>query len=361
VSETGVLLVSPYDLSIPGGVQGQARAMALELRRRGRRVALAAPGVWETDELNEAGVLLFDGAPVTKLPANGSQAPVTLSLRAASRLSSWAGAHGPFVAHLHEPSAPVLGWSLLRRHQGGLVATAHRSGVDGLYRAASPLLRYLQRRVDVTVAVSEAAATTVHDTLGLNPDVLFNGIDLTALRQAEPWPSEGSTILFLGRDEPRKGRQVLLDAARQLDPSVTVWLTGDGDVTSAQEGARLEWLGVITEEEKRQRLRAATVLCAPSLGGESFGMVLLEGLAAGCHVVCSDIDGYRQALGGLGTLVAPSDPEALVTALRGALAAPSDPERGHERAELFSMSTLVDAYEGHYELAASGQRRSDGR
>ena len=361
MSETGVLLVSPYDLSIPGGVQGQATAMALELARRGRRVALAAPGTWRSDELADAGVLLFDKAPVTKLPANGSQAPVSLSLRAAARLNRWASAHGPFVAHLHEPSAPVFGWSLLRRHEGGLVATVHRSGVDGLYRAASPLLKHLQRRVDVTVAVSEAAASTAHETLGLNPDVLFNGLDLTALGAAAPWPREGPVILFLGRDEPRKGRSVLLEAGRQLDPRVTVWLSGEGAETGGDGGARLEWLGVISEEEKRRRLRAADVLCAPSLGGESFGMVLLEGLAAGCHVVCSDIDGYRQALGGHGTLVAPSDPGALARALREALEAPSSAREGQLRAQQFSMTALVDAYEERYELASSGQHRSDGR
>ncbi len=298
---------------------------------------------------------------MTKLPANGSTAPVTLSLRAATRLRRWASAHGPFVAHLHEPSAPVLGWSLLRRHEGGLVATVHRSGVDGLYRAASPLLTFLQRRVDVTVAVSEAAATTVHETLGLSPDVLFNGIDLAALGAAEPWPREGPVILFLGRDEPRKGRSILLEAARQLDPRVTVWLSGDGEQVDGEGGARLEWLGVISDEEKRRRLRAADVLCAPSLGGESFGMVLLEGLAAGCHVVCSDIDGYRQALGGLGTLVAPSDPRALAAALNEALEAPSSATEAQQRAEQFSMAALVDAYEERYELASSGQGRADGR
>jgi len=362
VSESGVLLVSPYDLSVPGGVQGQARAMALELARRGRRVALAAPGTWSDDQLRDAGVLVFDKAPVTRLPANGSQAPVTLSLRAASRLAHWAGAHGPFVAHLHEPSAPVLGWSLLRRHRGGLVATVHRSGVDRLYRAAGPVLAKLLNRLDVVVAVSEAAALTAHETMGLNADVLFNGIDVEALRAAEPWPTVGPTILFLGRDEPRKGRATLLEAARSLDSSVTIWLTGAPEERAGKaEGASLEWLGVISEDEKRRRLRAAGVLCAPSLGGESFGIVLLEGLAAGCHVVASDIDGYRQALGGLGTLVAPSDPPALAAALRRALSGSFEPQAGRDQAERFSLTSLVDAYEDRYELAAAGQRLSDER
>jgi phosphatidylinositol alpha-mannosyltransferase len=329
--------------------------MALELRRRGRRVALAAPGRVTEPALGEAGVLIFDGARVTRVPANGSVAPITLSVRSAVRLRSWAAAHGPFVAHLHEPATPVLGWSLLRRHRGGLVATVHRSGSDRLYRVAGPVLSRLVARVDVVVAVSEAAATTAHETMGLDADVLFNGIDVASLSSAEPWPATAKTVLFVGRDEPRKGRPVLVEAARSLPEDVTIWLTGEPGASRAGPGARLEWLGVISEEEKRRRLRAADVLCAPALGGESFGMVLLEGLAAGCAVVASDIDGYRQALGGHGTLVPASDPDALCQAIRSALSAPRDPAPGLAHAERWSIGALMDAYEDRYELARSGQ------
>ena len=363
MSDPGVLLVSPYDLSVPGGVQGQARSMALELARRGRRVALAAPGRIEDLELLDAGLLLFEGGAVTKVPANGSVAPVSLSPRQAERLRSWAASHGPFVAHLHEPATPVFGWSLLRRHRGGLVGTFHRSGIDRLYRSTGPALSRLLKRLDVAVAVSEAAATTARATMGLDADVLFNGIDVAEISRAEPWPTEGPTVLFLGRDEPRKGRQVLLEAARLLGEDVTLWLTGSPGSTSTVErrGARLEWLGVISEEEKRRRLRGAQVLCAPSLGGESFGMVLLEGLAAGASVVASDIDGYRQALGRAGLLVEPGDPVRLAAVLAQALESPLDPGPGRRRALRWSMQALMDQYEGRYELARTASRRSDQR
>jgi phosphatidylinositol alpha-mannosyltransferase len=337
--------------------------MALELAARGRRVALAAPGTIDASELRDAGVLLFDGGTVTKVPANGSLAPVSLSLRQAERLRSWAASHGPFVAHLHEPATPVFGWSLLRRHRGGIVGTFHRSGVDRLYQATGPALSRLLSRVDVAVAVSEAAARTVHDSMDLDADVLFNGIDVEQLASAEPWPTSGPTVLFLGRDEPRKGRQVLLDAACLLGEDVTVWLTGEPGVIqeSTRRGARLEWIGVISEEEKRRRLRGAQVLCAPSLGGESFGMVLLEGLAAGATVVASDIDGYRQALGGEGLLVEAGDPARLARALATALESPFDPRPGRARASRWSIRALMDEYEGRYELARSAGRGSQRR
>ena len=359
MSERGVLLVSPYDLSVPGGVQGQAAAMSLELRRRGRRVALAAPGLVEARELADAGVLLLSAGPVRSLPANGSVAPVGLSPGGSRRVRRWAASHGPFVAHLHEPATPVTGWSLLRHHQGGLVGTFHRSGVDAVYRRAAPLLRRLLGRLDAAVAVSDAAAATALVGTGLICDVLFNGIDVDEFASAPRWPATPRTVLFLGRDEPRKGRQVLLDAAALLDEDVTIWLTGEPPADRADVGARLDWLGRISEDDKRARLAGATVLCAPSLGGESFGMVLLEGLAAGCTVVASDIDGYREALGGHGILVPPSDPVALAEALRGALAAPLPAAPGLAHARRWSMATLMDAYEERYELAAaaSGARR----
>lgn len=359
MSERGILLVSPYDLSVPGGVQGQAVAMALELRRRGRRVALAAPGPVELDELVEAGVLLRSAGPVRFLPANGSVAPVGLSPSGSRQLRRWAASHGPFVAHLHEPATPVTAWSLLRHHEGGLVGTFHRSGVDAIYRRAAPLLRCLLSRLDEPVAVSDAAAATALAGTGLVCDVLFNGIDVDEAAAAPPWPSGPKTILFIGRDEPRKGRQVLLDSAALLEGDVTIWLTGEAPDATPGTGARLEWLGRISEQEKRARLAGAAVLCAPSLGGESFGMVLLEGLAAGCTVVASDIDGYREALGGHGVLVPPSDPVALAEALRGALASPSLPEAGLAHARRWSIFALMDAYEERYERAASagGARR----
>ncbi len=340
-------MVSPYDLGVPGGVQGQVRGLAIEMTRRGHEVIVVSPGGAADDPLVETGVRHIPAGATAKISANGSKAPLTLSLRAARATALAFERSGVEVVHLHEPLTPVEGWAVLRRHRAPIVGTFHRSGVDGLYRGAGLVLRGLIKSIDVAVAVSPAAAQTARSTCGLDPQVLFNGIDVEAYRTARPWPKENPTALFLGRDEKRKGRQVLLDAARLLDPSVTIWATGDPPPTeSSDSGAKIHYLGQVSEAEKRERLAAADVLCAPSLGGESFGLVLLEGLAAGAVVVASDIDGYREALNGHGFLVRPDDPEALAIGIRSAL----DQGRGGTLAsknhvEKWSMAALADRYE----------------
>ena len=140
-------------------------------------------------------------------------------------------------------------------------------------------------------------------------------------------------MLFLGRHEPRKGLHVLLDAFATLERPAVLWVAGDGPATEVQrrrhpESDRVHWLGVLSEEEVASRLAGADVLCAPSLQGESFGMVLLEGMAAGCTVVASDIEGYRMASGGHATLVPPGDAPALARALDAALADAAGPAVG---------------------------------
>ena len=357
-------MVSPYSLDVPGGVQEQARGLAKELARRGHSLTLVSPGSASAPrELGDDVVDLRVGR-VHAVPANGSAATLTFSLGAARATARSLIASGIEVVHLHEPLVPVLGWPFLRSRSAAVVGTFHRSGVDPLYRFAGLALRGRVRGIDATTAVSAAAAATAHEVLGIDSEVLFNGIDVASYEEAEPWPTSGPTVLFLGRDEQRKGRDVLIRAAGLLDDEVTVWATGEAPSRSTpRRGARIEYLGVISDEEKRRRLRGASVLCAPSLGGESFGIVLLEAMAAGVSVVCSDIDGYRQALDGCGALVPPGDPESLAAALRLSLASPrSDQvERGRQRASSWSLSVLADRYEAVYDHALSvGRHRYPG-
>ena len=134
--------------------------------------------------------------------------------------------------------------------------------------------------------------------LGGNYDILFNGIEIDRFALAEPVAKQPPTVLFLGRHEPRKGLSVLLEATRSLPSEVNLWIGGQGPETEAlkaryRHDQRLHWLGPLSEVEKQRRLRAADVFCVPSLGGESFGLVLLEGMAAGTPVVASDLPAYR--------------------------------------------------------------------
>ncbi len=280
------------------------------------------------------------------------------------------------IVHVHEPFAPGLPYALLTaRHVPPMVGTFHRSGGSVLYSALRPLTRPLARRLAIRCAVSAAAAATASAALGGHFEVVFNGIEVDRLVGVEPWPTGGPTVLFLGRHEERKGLPVLLEswpavvAAHRGDgPPPVLWVAGDGPLTGALRArypasATVEWLGVVDDAEKDRRLVAADVLAAPSLGGESFGLVLLEAMAARAVVVASDIDGYRQAAGGGAVLTPPGDPDALAAAITGVLdgrSAGGDDGRdawlraGAARAAGWSMDSLAGHYEEIYGRALVG-------
>jgi phosphatidylinositol alpha-mannosyltransferase len=222
-------------------------------------------------------------------------------------------------------------------------------------------LTRLIRRIDRKVVVSKDALGLVQSHLGGDYEVLFNGIELDAIRGVAPWtpgPTESSgrpVIFFCGRHEERKGLRVLVEAVRQADLDVDVWIGSDGpdtaELTASTAGdGRFHWLGRVTDDEKFARLRAADVFCAPSLRGESFGVVLIEAMAAGTTVVASSLDGYRN--------VATSDVDALLVepgnvgqlgeALARVIADRDLSTRlrtaGDSRAEEFAMTSLADCY-----------------
>ncbi len=188
-------------------------------------------------------------------------------------------------------------------------------------------------------------------------EVLFNGVEVDAIRRVAPFASAERVpvIFFCGRHEERKGLSVLIDAFARLDVDAALWIASDGPDTArlvAQTAGdpRIRWLGRISDEEKFARLRRADVFCAPSLRGESFGVVLVEAMAAGTTVVASGLDGYRNvATDGVDALlVAPGDTDALAAALTRAI---SDDELATRlrraadgRAEEFAMSELANRY-----------------
>ena len=186
--------------------------------------------------------------------------------------------------------------------------------------------------------------------------LLFNGVELAAYRDGEPWPTEGPTIFFCGRHEPRKGLAVLLEAMAGLPGDVRLWVGSDGPETAALQARwagdpRVEWLGRLSDEEKVARLRGADVFCAPSLRGESFGVVLIEAMAAETPIVASELPGYANVAraGQDAELVPPGDPRALAAAITrlledDGLAGSAWWRPAGERAEEFSMDRLADRY-----------------
>ncbi len=240
-----------------------------------------------------------------------------------------------------------------------MVGTFHRSGPSGAYAALRPLVEWGANRLALRCAVSEEALTTAHGALGGEYDLLFNGIEVERFAKATPAMTDGPTIVFVGRHEERKGLSVLLEAMTRLPPEVRLWVTGEGPQTAELRAAygnnqRVEWLGRVSDEDKASLLTGADVFCAPSLHGESFGVVLLEAMAAHTPIVASDLDGYRKVArdGADALLVPPGDPIALAAALERALEDGAEVRRltasGEGRAAEFAMSGLAERYAERY-------------
>lgn len=346
-------IISPYSLTVPGGVQAQVFGLARELRRRGHETRVLGP---------------CDGPPpesyVTPLgnslptSANGSVAPLAPDPSAALRTLRALADEAFDVVHLHEPLAPGPTSTALIIHSAPTVGTFHAAGTSTSYRLLRPALSRLINRIDHKVVVSKDALALVQGHLGGDFEVLFNGVELEAIRAAQPWPrpDDGRPVVFFcGRHEDRKGLRVLIDAVERFDLDVDVWVAGEGPETPeltqrTSADARFHWLSRVTDAEKFARLRAADVFCAPSLRGESFGVVLIEAMAAGTAVVASSLDGYRNVATDDvdAVLVEPGDVDALAGALRSVVADPALAKRlrdaGTERAEQFAMTALVDRY-----------------
>lgn len=354
-------MVCPYSLSIPGGVQAQVLGLARELRRQGHEVRVLGPCDGPPPEAFVTP--LGDSLPAS---ANGSIAPLAPDPSATLRTVRALRDEAFDVVHIHEPLAPGPSITSVTLHTAPTVGTFHAAGRSSSYRYLGRALSRIMQRLDHKVVVSKDALALVQGHLGGDFEVLFNGVETTTIRAAAPYPSDVPAIFFIGRHEERKGLGVLLAAVSQLDLDIECWVASDGPDTKrlrAEFGSdrRIVWLGRISDAEKFSRLRGASVFCAPSLHGESFGVVLTDAMAAGAPVVASALDGYRNvATDGVDSLlVPPGDVEALASALRTVLTDPAVAARlveaGERRAGDFSMSTLASAYVSIYErLIASG-------
>jgi phosphatidylinositol alpha-mannosyltransferase len=358
-----VAIVSAYALSVFGGAQEQALAMSRELSRRGHDVLLVAPDASDhTTYETPAQVVRF--GHLVKIPANGSRAPLTLSPRAARQARVAVAAFRPDVAHFHEPFAPLVGWGVLRAHTAPAVATFHRGGGGPAFTLTAPLLRRLKSNLDASAAVSDAAASTIHDACGLSPVVLFNGFEMDRFTASPRERGEEIVLVGLGRHEPRKGFAHAINAVRAHNAKgEEPWrlvLLGDGPQrhtleTLAAGDPMIVFAGAPSDEQKRSWLRRAHVVIAPSLRGESFGMILLEAMASETSVVASDIDGYRDAAGGFATMFEAGDDVSLEGAIASALAneTPAQIAAARHYAQNWSMATLMDNYLALYAIATT--------
>ncbi|TSD94675.1 glycosyltransferase family 4 protein [Skermania sp. ID1734] len=315
-------MVCPYSFDVPGGVQAHVVELADVLIERGHRVSVLAPASDET-ELPE---FVVSAGRAVAIPYNGSVARLSFGPTAYNRLRRWVADNDFDVLHIHEPNAPSLSMLALKVAEGPIVATFHTSTTKSLVLSTfQGVLRPYHEKISGRIAVSELARRWQVEALGSDAVEIPNGVDVGAFANAQPlpgYPRRGGTVLFLGRyDEPRKGMSVLLGALPKLaaaHPDLEVLVVGRGDEDRLRKEAgehakHLRLLGQVTDEEKASAMRSADVYVAPNTGGESFGIVLVEAMAAGTPVVASELNAFRRVLrdGAAGVLVPVGDAEAL--------------------------------------------------
>ncbi|AWV47357.1 glycosyltransferase [Mycobacterium leprae Kyoto-2] len=319
-------MICPYSFDVPGGVQSHVLQLAEVMRARGQQVRVLAPASPDVS-LPEYVVSAGRAIPI---PYNGSVARLQFSPAVHSRVRRWL-VDGDFdVLHLHEPNAPSLSMWALRVAEGPIVATFHTSTTKSLTLSVfQGVLRPWHEKIIGRIAVSDLARRWQMEALGSDAVEIPNGVNVDSLSSAPQlagYPRLGKTVLFLGRyDEPRKGMSVLLDALPGVmecfdDVQLLIVGRGDEEQLRSQAGGLVEhirFLGQVDDAGKAAAMRSADVYCAPNIGGESFGIVLVEAMAAGTPVVASDLDAFRRVLrdGEVGHLVPAGDSAALADAL----------------------------------------------
>jgi len=321
-------MVCPYTWDVPGGVQQHIRDLAETLIELGHTVSVISPA----DEDTPLPDYVVPAGRAMPVPYNGSVARLAFGFLSASRVRRWVKEGGFDVLHVHEPTAPSLSLLACWVASGPIVATVHTAMPKSrALHAAEPILSSALEKINGRIAVSEAARTTLVEHLGGDAVLIPNGVATRRYAVAEPlpgWPGSGGAIGFLGRmDETRKGLSVLLRAFETLGaerPGLRLLLAGPGDADEVLDRvppalrARVVLLGQVSEQDKVRMLHSVDVFCAPTTGGESFGIVLAEAMAAGAPIVASDLDAFWRVLRGgkAGELFATGDPADLARAAR---------------------------------------------
>lgn len=334
-------IVCPYSFDVPGGVQNHVMDLAEALIGLGHEVSVLAPA----DEDSPLPPYVVSAGRAVPLPYNGSVARIAFGPVSTARVRRWI-TRGDFdVLHVHEPLTPSLSMLAVLSARGPVVATFHTAMTRSrVLSAAQGLLQILLERITARIAVSALARKVQVEHMDGGAVEIPNGVTVARFAGAEPlpgWPGEcgpgtGGAVGFLGRfTEPRKGFPILRDAfvalARQR-PGLRLLVAGPGDPEDlfdqfpADLRERVTFLGLVPEPDKARMLRSVHLYVAPNTGGESFGMILTEALAAGTTVVASDLDAFRRVLDGgrAGRLFPTGDPAALRTALAELL---DDPEQ----------------------------------
>jgi phosphatidylinositol alpha-mannosyltransferase len=333
-------IVCPYSFDVPGGVQRHVHDLAETLIGRGHYVSVLAPA----DEDAPLPAFVVPAGRAVPVRYNGSVARLAFGPVSATRVRRWITANDFDVLHVHEPLTPSLSMlAVLAARDEPVVATFHTAMARSrALNVAAAMLQLVLELISARIAVSPAARKVQVEHLDGGATQIPNGVTVDRFAQAEPlpgWPGPDGAIGFLGRfTEPRKGFPVLLEAFARLAPGrpgLRLLVAGPGEPAEVLEGlppavaGRITFLGLVSEADKARMLHSVSVYVAPNTGGESFGMVLTEALAAGAPVVASDIEAFRHVLdqGQAGLLVPVGDASALATALDRLLDDPEERDR----------------------------------
>jgi phosphatidyl-myo-inositol alpha-mannosyltransferase len=372
-----IAIVTPYSWTYPGGVNRHVEALARELMGRGHELRVIAP--WDPPDRLSRLLHRSDPEPRERpewlrpagrtfgFPANGSVSNNSPFPEGVSVLRRELGEFKPDVVHVHEPTAGAIGWDCCSWRGAPVVATFHAYSTKAAPNWVANLCgaRRKFNQLAARIAVSQAAEWTGRRWFGGSYEVIPNGVDTDAPPRGPKTPSDELRVLFVGRPEERKGLPVLLaafEALREHVPSRLVVVgAGEADVarhlSESPAAAAVEAVGRVPHDELWRRLHEADVLCAPSLSGESFGMILTEAFAAGTPVVASNIAGYSDVVtdGVDGVLVPPADPQRLAEELQ---ALHHEPERlramgeaARRSAARYAWPAVAERVEGVYERA----------
>lgn len=375
-----IALVSPYDFSVPGGVVKHIYYLGKYFREMGHQVKIIAPCSRENAPLPEH--LIKATGLVVGIPSAGSVARVSLSPLIYRKAKKILEEENFDVVHIHEPLTPVLPIAILRHSKAINVGTFHayRPDPHPVLEYSDIILRRLANKLDGKIAVSKAARDYISRYIPGDYRIIPNGVDLE-LFEARAKPIERFcdgrlNILFVGRLEKRKGFNVLLEAFKLVQmevPDARLLVVGafsNEDKKPFIEFIRknriygVRFIGYVPEEDLPRYYHTCDIFCAPSLGYESFGMVLVEAMAAGKPVVASAIPGYSEVVksGVEGLLVPPGDPQALARAIIHLLRNPqlraTMGELGKRKVARYSWRQIAsEVLEYFQELAEQGKEK----
>ncbi len=360
-------MVSPYGWDLPGGVQMHIRDLAEYFMAKGHEVSVLTPAI--EDELLPSWVQ-SSGRPLA-IPYNGAVARVSFGPVATLRVRKWISEGNFDLLHLHEPAIPSLSLLACWAAEGPMVGTFHATAPrQKAIFAVGPILEPAIEKLSARIAVSEMARETLTEHLATNAIVIPNGINHGFFKEAKPNPEwMGSSIGFVGRfDEPRKGLDILINAIPEIvkaNPDLRVIVAGPGESEDVLKGVeqsirnRFVFLGRVSDEEKARLLKSVDLYVAPNTGGESFGIILAEAMAAGTAVAASDLPAFRAVLndGKAGALFINEDSKDLARVVNNLLfnkELNSDlGKSGQEWSQRYDWENVAHQIENVYEMVTS--------